>query len=40
MVMLLSSRWRVISWCSGRSEGEGTAWSLLWVMDKYWRLPE
>ena len=40
MVMLLSSRWRVISWCRGRSEGEGTEWSLLWVMDKYWRLPE
>ena len=40
MVMLLSSMWRVINWWSGLSEGEGTEWSLLWVMDKYWRLPE
>ena len=40
MVMLLSSKWRVINWCSGLSEGEGTEWSLLCVMDKYWRLPE
>ena len=40
MVILLSSKWRVINWCSGLSEGEGTEWSLLCVMDKYWRLPE
>ena len=40
MVILLSSMWSVINWCSGLSEGEGTEWSLLWVMDKYWRLPE
>ena len=29
MVMLLSSMWRVISWCRGRSEGEGMKFSLL-----------
>ena len=37
--MLLSSRCRVMSWCSGRRLGLGMKLSLLWVMERYCRLP-
>ena len=39
LVMLLSSRCRVMSWCSGRRLGLGMKLSLLWVMERYCRLP-
>ena len=40
MVILLSSRWRVINWWSGLSAGDGIKFNLLCVMDSCWRLPK
>ena len=40
LVMLLSSRCRVMIWCSGHSAGEGMKLSLLWVMERNWRFPD